>query len=434
MTTLLTTRPVIAAAVTRILDEQPVVDMHTHLYPPTFGTPVPNPSLKSDPSGLMLYGVDELVTYHYLIAEVFRAVPATKLPYEAFWRMSKREQADHVWKQLFVERSPVSEACRGVLTTLQKLGLDVSDRSLAPARRWFAEQEPSEYVDKVMQLANVESITMTNAVFDDNERGRWLADRTVGSDPRFKAVLRIDPLLTDWPTAARKMTEWGFPCGATMDDRTAESARRFLRHWIEYQDAIYVALSLPPEWRYRTGTIGDDVLEKVILPVCRERNLPFAMMIGASRAANPPLRDAADMVGQSDVQSVVAVCRDFPQNKFFCTMLARENQHELAVAARKFGNLMVFGCWWFVNNPSLIDEITRMRLELLGTTFIPQHSDARVLDQLIYKWSHSRAILAKVLADKYADLAATGWAVTEADVRRDVRLFLRDNFAEFLAR
>jgi hypothetical protein len=58
-------------------------------------------------------------------------------------------------------------------------------------------------------------------------------------------------------------------------------------------------------------------------------------------------------------------------------MLARENQHELAVAARKFGNLMVFGCWWFVNNPSLITEITRMRVELLGTSFIPQHSDAR---------------------------------------------------------
>ena len=41
----------------------------------------------------------------------------------------------------------------------------------------------------------------------------------------------------------------------------------------------------------------------------------------------------------------------------------------------------LLGCWWFVNNPSLIDEITRMRMELLGTSFIPQHSDARILDQ-----------------------------------------------------
>src|SRR3712207_3128607 len=147
--------------------------------------------------------------------------------------MSKREQADHIWRHLFVERSPISEACRGVLTTLQKLGLDVSDRSLEPARRWFAQQDPSKYIDKVMELSNVESITMTNPVFDDNERNRWLANPRVGDDPRFKAVLRIDPLLRDWPAAAKRMTEWGFPCAPTMDDKTADNARKFLRHWID---------------------------------------------------------------------------------------------------------------------------------------------------------------------------------------------------------
>ena len=26
--------------------------------------------------------------------------------------------------------------------------------------------------------------------------------------------------------------------------------------------------------------------------------------------------------------------------------------------ARKFANLMPFGCWWFLNNPSIIAEIT----------------------------------------------------------------------------
>ena len=115
-------------------------------------------------------------------------------------------------------------------------------------------------------------------------------------------------------------------------------------------------------------------------------------------------------------------------------MLARENQHELCVAARKFGNLMVFGCWWFLNNPSLIDEITRMRVELLGTSFIPQHRDARVLDQLIYKWDHSRGLIATVLADKYRDLMKAGWPLTKAEIERDVRLLLKDNFLDFLKR
>ena len=114
-------------------------------------------------------------------------------------------------------------------------------------------------------------------------------------------------------------------------------------------------------------------------------------------------------------------------------MLARENQHELAVAARKFGNLMIFGCWWFVNNPSLIDEITRMRVELLGTSFIPQHSDARVLEQLIYKWDHSRDLIATVLTDKYSDLAAAGWQASESEIRRDVRQYFQQNLIEFLS-
>ena len=62
-----------------------------------------------------------------------------------------------------------------------------------------------------------------------------------------------------------------------------------------------------------------------------------------------------------------------------------------------------------------------MRLELIGLSVTPQHSDCRVLDQLVYKWKHSRGILAKVLADKYEDLGATGWEPTRAEIERDVR-------------
>jgi hypothetical protein len=404
----------------------------------SFGTPVTNGTGQVDKKGLLLWGVDELLTYHYLVAEVYRVVPATKLPYEQFWKMSKTEQADHIWKNLFVERTPISEACRGVLTSLQKLGLDTSARDLKPIRKWFAEQDPSKYIDKVMELSNVTSITMTNPVFDDNERGRWLANPNVGSDPRFTAVLRIDPILRDYPNAAKRMNEWGYAAQPEIDAKSIEESRRFLRDWIDKQKAIYLAVSLPPDFRYPapadnpTARAGQMMLEQVVLPVCAEKNLPFAMMIGSKLQVNPGLGDGGDMVGNADVASVVNICRAFPSNRFFVTMLARENQHELCVAARKFGNLMVFGCWWFLNNPSLIEELERMRFELLGTSFIPQHSDARVLDQLIYKWEHSRRVIGKVLIDKYQDLADTGWAISPAEIERDVKLLLRDNFLQFL--
>jgi hypothetical protein len=55
-----------------------------------------------------------------------------------------------------------------------------------------------------------------------------------------------------------------------------------------------------------------------------------------------------------------------------------------------------------------------------------------VLDQVIYKWDHSRSIITKVLADKYADLVATGWVISEEEIRRDVALLLGGTFWEFL--
>ena len=45
--------------VREIVAAQPVMDIHTHLYSPEFGD-------------LLLWGIDELLTYHYLIAETFR--------------------------------------------------------------------------------------------------------------------------------------------------------------------------------------------------------------------------------------------------------------------------------------------------------------------------------------------------------------------------
>jgi hypothetical protein len=428
-------RAQIRSTVQSVVGSQTIVDMHTHLYPPTFGTPAAHRTGQADPSGLMLWGVDELVTYHYLIAEVYRVVPPHKLPYEQFFQMSRQEQADHIWKHLFVERSPISEACRGIVTTLTKLGLDPNVKDLSEHRRWFAQRDPSEYIDHVMKLAGVEKITMTNAVFDDNERARWL-EKDV-KDPRFSGVLRIDPLLGAWPDAAKKLKSWGYKVRGDLGKSDVKEARRFLGEWIERVEAVYVAVSLPPSFHYPAkkdpiAKAGNKVLEKIILPACREHDIPFAMMIGSRRAVNPELRDAGDMTGKADITAVTNLCAEFPDNRFFVTMLSRENQHELAVAARKFGNLMVFGCWWFINNPSLITEVTKFRTELLGLSYVPQHSDARILDQLVYKWDHSRRILANVLAEKYEDLADAGWRVTEDAIRSDVKRLLRDNFLEFL--
>ena len=153
-----------------------------------------------------------------------------------------------------------------------------------------------------------------------------------------------------------------------------------------------MAASLPPTFAYPERSSRGTLLDKCVLPFARERGIPFAMMIGVKKLINPPLGVAGDGVGKADIGALECLCQRNPANKFLVTYLSRENQHEFAVTARKFHNLMVFGCWWFLNIPSVITEMTSERIELLGPRFVPQHSDARILDQLLYKWSHSRRI------------------------------------------
>lgn len=72
----------------------------------------------------------------------------------AFFALSKPQQADRIWQALFVDRSPLSEGCKGVLTTLERLGLreELRKRDLAAVRAWFAQQDPEEYCERVFKV------------------------------------------------------------------------------------------------------------------------------------------------------------------------------------------------------------------------------------------------------------------------------------------
>ena len=128
------------------------------------------------------------------------------------------------------------------------------------------------------------------------------------------------------------------------------------------------------------------------------------------------------------------LCTRFPNVRFLATFLSRTNQHEACVLATKFRNLHIYGCWWFCNNPSIIKEITSMRIEMLGTAFTAQHSDSRVLDQLLYKWPHSRAVIASVLTDEYTKLIESGWSLTRGELRRDIQRLFGTSYEEFMSK
>jgi hypothetical protein len=409
-------RSALAQQVEEVVLATPVVDVHTHLYDPAF-------------KDLLLWGIDELLAYHYLVAEAFRY---STLPYEDFWALSKPQQAELIWDALFVEHSPISEACRGVLTALQQFGLDVKKRDLTALRQWFAGQRVEEHVDRCLELAGLSKVFMTNSPFDDQERPVW--EKGFERDERFVAGLRIDPLLLAWPDTAPKLARAGYKVQAGLPPKkTFDEVRRFLADWSRRMKARYVMVSLPWNFEFPARNITTQLIEKAVLPHCREHGQPLALMPGVRRAVNPQLKLAGDASGLSHLEMLQNLCAGFPDNKFMVTVLARENQHELCVLARKFRNLHIFGCWWFTNIPYLIEEITRMRVELLGLSFTAQHSDARVLDQVVYKWRHSRRIVADVLAEKYATLAQTGWPPSRADIERDVKEVFGGAFERFCA-
>jgi len=382
------------AMVADVLASTQVIDIHTHLFAPGFGS-------------LGLWGIDHLLTYHYLEAELFRSSPIRP---EQYWMLTTAQRADLIWKTLFVENNPISEATRGVIAVLHAFGLDTSASTLTPYRDFFRAQNLEDHIARVFQLAGIESVVMTNDPLDPEESPLW---DSVESDPRFRAALRLDRLLNQETT------------------HTPAEARAFLEHWATRMRAVYLAVSLPDSFQFPADDRRSQLLAEAVLPACRDLNIPLSLMIGVRRQVNPAIRLAGDASGRADLSSIETLCRDFPGNRFLVSVLSRENQHELCVYARKFANLMPFGCWWFLNNPSMVEEITRERLEMLGTSFIPQHSDARILEQVIYKWRNTRRTLAPVLADRYRLLADDGRAVTRADIERDVQRLFRTNFEQW---
>ena len=198
------------------------IDVHTHILPPTHGA-------------LMLYGIDELLTYHYLVAELFMVLPldavdgdadSVRLPgappgTEEFFAWPKERQAELIFEELFVKRTPLSEACCGVVSVLQELGLGAMLREaagagatpgarLGPLRAWFAAKEPAAYVEEIFRLARLRYAVMTNIPFAPAEAEHWPA-APGGAAPeihaRLRPALRVDPLLVgDWAASA--------PCSA----------------------------------------------------------------------------------------------------------------------------------------------------------------------------------------------------------------------------
>ena len=295
----------VAAAARRAVAETAVTDVHTHLFPPSH-------------DGLLLWGADEILTYHYLVAELFTVAPADLTP-ERFWSLPKPAQADLVWEHVFVKHGALSEACRGAITTFNALGLDVAGRDLAGIRKWFAAQKADEYLARVFEMAGIDYAVMTNNPFVPAEVDCW--GRDLPRPECLKTALRIDPLLVAWADSARALAEQGYDVAPDGGGRTFDEVRRFLADWTKRLGPVYFAASLGPEFAYPDESLRTQLIDRAIAPAAKDAGVPLALMMGVRKAVNPALGDGGDGVGVADCSALMGLLQQHADAKFLVTML-----------------------------------------------------------------------------------------------------------------
>ena len=384
-----------------IINSTPIFDLHTHLFPPKH-------------EGYFLLGFKNLLNYHYLIAEL---LTATNIDASTFYSYNDEKKASLIWNELFEKRTPVSEACAGVLTILKELNIEINNKSFLSICDEYDRKIQSD--KNILDLSNVSSLVMTNNPFDLDE---WSLFNTNNWDKKiYLASLRLDDLIFDYEEALKKAKD--------QTSNQENTIVTYLEKCYSQSNPVYAAISLNLE---TFDTIFEDSFWKDILVWLENKNLPLSLMLGVKRAVNKDFGLAGDGIGDINLKELSNLCNLFPNNKFLVTCLSLNDQHELTVLARKHPNLRIFGFWWFMNQPTIIKQILKMRIDMLGFSFIPQHSDARVSDQLIYKWSHFKKILHPILLEYYQELLDKNFPISENILQRDIDNLLSGNAKKYL--
>ena len=385
-----------------IINSTPIFDLHTHLFPPKH-------------EGYFLIGFKNLLNYHYLIAEL---LTATNIDASTFYSYNDEKKASLIWNELFEKRTPVSEACAGVLSIIKELNIDINNKNFLSICDEYDNKIQSD--KNILDLSKVSSLVMTNNPFDLDE---WsLFKRTDWDNKVYLSSLRLDDLISDYGGSLKKAKD-------QTSNYEENSVIAYLNKCYLQSKPVYAALSLNLD---TFNTILNDSMWRDILAWLESKKLPLSLMLGVKRAVNENFGLAGDGMGDINLKELSNICNLFPKNKFLVTCLSLNDQHELTVLARKHPNLKIFGFWWFMNQPTIIKQILKMRIDMLGFSFIPQHSDARVSDQLIYKWSHFKKILHPILLEYYQDLLNKNFPISEAVLQRDINNLLSRNAKNYL--
>ena len=350
-----------------------IIDIHTHLYPNQF-------------KKYYKFGLIDLLNYHYLIAEF---LSSSKITPNKFYSLSDIQKAKIIWDNLFLKKLPLSTASLGVLKVLQKYEITNFKINFYDLLKEVKKQKITE--NDIFDLSGVQKVVMTNNPFIDDE----LKILNNSKDPRFLPSIRIDDF---------------FNSNLILKDEI-----RYFRKIIKKYKPSYFALS--------SNNLEEfDKSKKIelLLKLLRIYNIPLMLLLGVKRNINPEYRLAGDGIGELKLKKLEYILKTYNKNNFLVSCLNKSDQFRLTVIARKFQNIKVFGFWWFNNQESIIKDNLKLRFELLGDNFIIQHSDARVCDQLIYKWNDFKKHYTDILSSKFKELVESGAKLEISDIEKYV--------------
>ncbi len=245
--------------------ETPAVDIRVFAAPPPADSPIS--------------GIDALLASPELLGEFFRRRAVANREYgpvsarEAYIRsLTPAELADLVWRQLFLDRQPLSEPARIVLTTMGMFGLDVASGDLRRLREEYDAIPPDERLSRILTLANVTKILYATECLYGTDPGP-------SRHPAFRPVLYVSDLLADWKESARRLRLTGYGLKARLNEFTALELRRYLTAEIQRIGPVGLGLDWPDGGGNGNGDSAGDCIRRLVheavLPLARERNMPF---------------------------------------------------------------------------------------------------------------------------------------------------------------
>ncbi len=359
-------------------------------------------------------GLDRLLTSPALLDEFFRRrgregagdSPADRESY--LKSLAPGELADLVWRRLFLDHTPLSEAARVVLTTLGLFGLDVGSGDLRDLGEKFALIQQKRRLERIAALANLDLVLYPVECLD--------ADAATKRPPPpapFRPVLSLTGLFRDWKAGARKLRLLGFGVKAKVDEFVPLELRRYLSGLVDRLAPAALAL----DWPVCPGGRDDfrRLVREAVLQVCRERRL--ALLLAAS---------------DRPVEFLSPLWEECPEANFLFFPATREQSAEAGLAAERSRNLLLCGPDRRLAHPMELGQSLAIRLEEWGSAFHACHSGSASPEELVGRWAHLRWTVGEALLRRYAELRRTGWRLSETGVKRDVRALLGGNAREML--